>query len=62
VSQIGRKRYKRSMELGQKKKDAIELAFLRFFYEKAESVFGPASDDVIESIKEDYHDDLPEGY
>lgn len=32
----------------------IELKFLRFFYGAAGDVFGPAEDDVYESIKEEY--------
>lgn len=34
--------------------DANELRFLRFFYRKASSGMGPASDDIYEMIKEDF--------
>ena len=48
------------------KETASELEFLRYFYVEADSVFGPASDDVYEGIKQNFKEEtgkeLPEGY
>ena len=39
-----------------------ELKFLRYFYEAAGEVFGPADSDVYRAIAEGYDGDLPDGY
>lgn len=45
--------------------ESNELAFLRYFYDAVEDALGPASDDIYESIKDDWvavGEALPEGY
>jgi len=52
-------------ELEEWKEIERELDFLRFFYDAAGDVFGCASDDVYDLIKQEYKDNgdqLPEGY
>lgn len=48
------------------KKVAEEVEYLRFFYEKVYPCLGPADDDIIDSIKEQFEKKtgkaLPPGY
>ena len=37
-----------------------ELAYLRYFYQEAD--FGPAHDDVIYILQENYDGEIPDGY
>ena len=50
----------------EKKEQATEVEFLRFFYDKIYPVLGPADDEIIHSIKEQFcketNKTLPEGY
>jgi hypothetical protein len=45
--------------------EKLELEFLRFFYSDVDTALGPASDDIYESIKQDWKkqgNKLPKGY
>lgn len=48
------------------KDEELELEFLRFFYEAAGPVFGPAEDDVYRGITEDFENEtgreVPKAY
>lgn len=52
--------------MGGWRRDATEIEFLRFFYDKAGYGFGPADADVYQSIKDEFKwitgKTLPEPY
>lgn len=47
-------------------RQATELEFLQYFYDKVDNALGPASDEIYDSIKQDFIEDfnctLPKGY
>lgn len=47
-------------------RQATELEFLQYFYDKASDAMGPADDDIYDMIKQDFMEKydctLPEGY